>query len=186
MTSSTPGSAAPSPRRDIRTRWPVAPAALVQAVLAIFVLVTPASAASVDVESLGTFSRSFSPPVTLTPQTVTVASTFDYATCPVGSPSTGTGSLSLGCVPVTVGPAAAETITWQDTTGGTSTIDWASPVITGQTVVYTGTVSAGRHAGDTATKVTSGTSYLGSVIGCSFGTPISSTTGLVDSFLLTH
>lgn len=52
--------------------------------------------------------------------------------------------------------------------------------------MFTGTVTAVRHAGDTATKITSGISYIGSVIACLLGTPISSTTGLIDSLLLTH
>ncbi|RLK58559.1 hypothetical protein [Actinokineospora cianjurensis] len=148
----------------------------------------PAGAVTVDAHCLGGFSRNFSPAITVTPQTVTVSGTYDYGTCLVGATATGSESvtLSLGCVPVTAGPAFTETVTWHDATGGTSTIDWAAPTIAGQTVVYTGTVTAGRHAGDTATKVTSGTSYLGSVVGCLLGTPISDTTGLVDSFLLTH
>jgi hypothetical protein len=38
----------------------------------------------------------------------------------------------------------------------------------------------------TLTKVTSGISYIGSVVACLLGTPISSTTGLVDSLVLTE
>jgi len=52
--------------------------------------------------------------------------------------------------------------------------------------VFTGTVTDGRFAGDSATKVTSGISYVGSVVGCLLGTPISSTTGLIDSLVLTR
>ncbi|MEO7734232.1 MAG: hypothetical protein ABIY55_24960, partial [Kofleriaceae bacterium] len=95
-------------------------------------------------------------------------------------------TLSLSCVPVTAAPAVAETITWNDATGGTSTVNWSAPTIVAQTVVYSGTVAAGRYAGDTATKVTSGISYLGSVVGCLLGTPITSATGLIDSLLLTQ
>lgn len=40
-------------------------------------------------------------------------------------------------------------------------------------------------AGDTTTKVTSGISYIGAVP-CLLGTPVSPTTSLVDSLLLTH
>lgn len=149
---------------------------------------SPAAATGIDVECLGSFARTFSPPVTSTPQTVTVTGTYDYSTCAVGSTATGAESvtLTLSCVPVTAGPATTETITWTDGTGGSSTVSWSAPTVAGQTVVFTGTVTAGRHSGDTATKITSGISYLGSVIPCLLGTPISATTGLVDSLVLTH
>jgi hypothetical protein len=163
-------------------------AAVLLAVTAVIVPASTATATTTDAECLGTFTRNFSPAVILTPQTVTVTETSSYSTCVVGPRATGaeTATLTLGCIPVTPGPAITEAVTWNDATGGTSTIDWSVPTIVGQTVVFTGTVTAGRHAGDTATKVTSGVSYIGSVIGCLLGTPISSTTGLVDSFLLTR
>jgi hypothetical protein len=178
------------PRRSRWRTWrPVTLGAAV--LLAVTTLTVPAStatAASIDAECLGSFVRTFSPPVTSTPSTVTVTGTYDYTTCAVGPTATGTESatLTLSCIPVTAGPAITETLTWHDATGGTSTIAWSAPTVVGQTVVYTGTVTAGRHAGDSATKVTSGISYLGSVIPCLLGTPVSSTTGLVDSLLLTH
>jgi hypothetical protein len=161
---------------------------VVGSVAALIGPASTATAASVDVECLGTFAPTFSPAVTLTPQTVTVTGAYDYTTCVVGPTAGGaeTATLTLACVPVTAGPATTETLTWNDATGGTSTIAWSAPTIVGQTVVYAGTVTAGRHSGDTATKVTSGVSYFGSVVGCLLGTPISSTTGLIDSLLLTH
>jgi hypothetical protein len=112
----------------------------------------------------------------------------DYNTCVVGSTATGAATLSmlLSCVNVTAGPAFTETITWNDATGGTSTIGWSAPTVVGQTVVFTGTVTDGRYVADSATKVTSGISYAGSVVGCLLGTPISSTTGLIDSLVLTQ
>jgi hypothetical protein len=112
----------------------------------------------------------------------------DYDTCVIGSAATGAASitLDLSCVPVTAGPAEDETVTWNDATGGTSTISWSSPTVAAGTVVYTGTVTAGRYVGDSATRVTSGISYIGSVAGCLLGTPISSTTGLIDSLVLTQ
>lgn len=147
-----------------------------------------ASAVSIDAECLGTFMRTFTPPVTLTPQMVAVTGTYQYGTCVVGPAATGieTDTLSLGCIPATAGPPATETLTWTDTTGGTSTIVWSAPTAVAQTVVFTGTVTAGRHTGDDATKITTGISYFGSLIACLLGTPVSSTTGLVDSLLLTH
>lgn len=181
------------PRRSWRrSRWPLTLAAAL--VLSLTATIYPAStapafAASIDAECLGSFARTFSPPVTLTPQTVTATTAYDYTTCVVGPTVTGTESvtLTLGCIPITAGPASTETLTWNDATGGTSTITWSAPTAVGQTVVFTGTVTAGRHAGDTATKITSGISYLGVVIPCVLlGTPVSSTTGLVDSLLLTH
>ncbi|WP_437681984.1 hypothetical protein [Sorangium sp. So ce131] len=153
-----------------------------------FTLAAPARAAVIDVHCAGSFSRSFSPAVTATPQTVTVTEAFDYDTCAIGPSATGAASIavSLSCVPVTAGPPETETVTWNDATGGTSTITWSAPTVAGQTAIFTGTVTAGRYAGDSATKVTSGISYLGSVVGCLLGTPVSSTTGLVDSIVLTQ
>ncbi|MEU5693328.1 hypothetical protein [Actinosynnema sp. NPDC020468] len=164
-------------------------AALLLALAATAFPTTTASAAGVDVHCVGTFTRTFSPPVTSTPQPVTVTGAYAYGTCAVGSTATGldTDTLTLGCVPATAGTPATETLTWTDPTGGTSTVAWTAVTAVGQTVVFTGTVTAGRHVGDNATKVTSGISYLGSVLGCLLGTaPISSSTGLVDSLLLTH
>ncbi len=148
----------------------------------------PARASSIDVECVGSFSRSFSPAVTTTSQTVAVTEANDYDTCVTGSAGTGadTATLALACVPVTAGPAITETVTWNDATGGTSTISWSPPTVVAQTVVYTGTVTDGRYLGDSATKVTSGISYVGSVVQCLLGTPISSTTGLIDSLVLTQ
>jgi hypothetical protein len=184
------------PRPGRFPRLSVRPVTLAAALLGLTAFIVPAStatAASVDAECLGSFSRTFSPAVTLAPQTVTVTETSNYSICAVpvavGATATGaeTSTLSLGCIPVTAGPAATETLTWHDATGGTSTISWLAPTIVGQTVVFNGAVTAGRHNGDAATKVTSGLSYFASVLGCVlFGTPVSSTTGLVDSLLLTH
>ena len=163
-------------------------AATFAAVVVCLAPAAPAHATSIDVECAGTFSRSFSPAVTTTSQTVTTTEASDYNTCVIGSTATGAATviLSLSCVNVTAGPAFTETVTWNDATGGTSTISWSSPTIVGQTVVFPGTVTAGRYIGDTATKVTSGISYIGSVVSCLLGTPISSTTGLIDSLLLTQ
>ncbi|MBM7771896.1 hypothetical protein JOD54_002100 [Actinokineospora baliensis] len=151
---------------------------------------TQAAAApvAVDAECLGSFSRAFTPPITTTPQTVTATATYTYGTCLVGPTATSTvvNSATLSCVPVVPGiPPETEVVTWLDGTGDTTTVTWSNSTVVGQTVVLTGAVTAGRHLGDSATKVTSGTSYLGSVVGCLLGTPISNTTGLVDSFLLT-
>lgn len=149
---------------------------------------TPARATSIDVECVGSFARSFSPAVTTTSQNVTVTDASDYDTCVIGSTATGaaTITLPLSCVNVTAGPAFTETVTWNDATGGTSTISWGPPTVVGQTAVFTGTVTNGRYVGDSATKVTSGVSYIGSVVQCLLGTPISSTTGLIDSLVLTR
>lgn len=187
----TDPQAQPKPRRFWRlSRWPITLAtALVLALTPMIYPASPATAASIVAECHGTFARTFSPPIAPTPQTITVTGTNDYTTCPVGPTATGTETttLILSCVPVTAAPETTETLTWHDATGGTSTITWSAPTIVAQTVVFTGTVTAGRHAGDTATKITSGVSYLGSVLSCQLsGTPISSTTGLVDSLLLTY
>jgi hypothetical protein len=174
-------------RRLSRRQVTLAAASLL-VLTAVIVPASAATATSIHAACLGTFARNFSPAVILTPQPVTVTENSDYSTCAIGPTATGTETLSLtlGCIPVTAGPAAIETLTWNDATGGTSTISWSPPTIVGQTVVFNGTVTAGRHATDTATKVTSGVSYVGSVLGCILGTPVSSTTGLVDALLLTH
>jgi hypothetical protein len=161
-------------------------AVLVAAAAVCVGLTAPARASSIDVECVGSFGRTFSPAVTVTSQTVTVTEASDYNTCVVGSTATGAATISmpLSCVNVTAGPAFTETITWHDATGGTSAISWSAPTVVGQTVVFTGTVTTGRYVGDSATKVTSGISYVGSVVQCLLGTPVSSTTGLIDSLLL--
>jgi hypothetical protein len=168
------------------------PRATVTAALAAAVAVSlgsaaPANASSIDVECLGSFTRTFSPAVTVTSQPINATSDDDYGTCVVGSTATGASSLTatLACVSITAGPPETETITWDDTTGGTSIISWSAPTVVAQTVVFTGTVTAGRYVGDTATKVTSGVSYFASVLGCLLGTPIAGTSGLIDSLLLT-
>jgi hypothetical protein len=189
MPSTNPWTRPRSARFRRLSRRPVTlAAAFLLALTAVIVPASTATAASIDAACLGAFTRNFSPAVTLTPQTVTVTENSNYSTCAVGPTAAGTETLTLalGCIPVTAGPAAIETLTWNDATGGTSTISWSAPTIVGQTVVFTGTVTTGRHAGDTATKVTSGVSYVGSVVGCLLGIPVSSTTGLVDSLLLTH
>jgi hypothetical protein len=137
-----------------------------------------------DDDCAGTFARTFTPPVSTTAQTVTATSTDSYSTRIVGSTGTGQTSTTttLSCVNITALSSETETITWSDTT--TSTIVWNRPAAAGQTVVFTGTVTAGAHVGDTAAKVTSGTSYLASVGLCLLGTPISQTTGLIDSLIL--
>lgn len=178
--------------RISRTHYQRAAETTVAAVLAAVAVCVgppaPARASSVDVECVGSFARSFSPAVTTTSQNVTVTDANDYDTCVIGSTATGaaTITLPLSCVNVTAGPAFTETVTWNDATGGTSTISWGAPTVVGQTVVFTGTVTDGRYLGDSATKVTSGVSYVGSVVQCLLGTPISSTTGLIDSLVLTQ
>src|SRR5579872_1227249 len=146
-----------------------------------------ASAAVLDAQCSGTFARTFTQPVTTTTQTVTAVSTDSYSTCLAGFTGTGTTTttLPLSCLNVTAGPAATETITWNDPARDTSTIAWGKPVIAGQTVGFDGTVTAGLYQGATAVKITSGISYIGSVLPCLLGTPISQTTGLIDSLLIT-
>jgi hypothetical protein len=164
-------------------------AVVLLALTAVAVPASGAAAASIDAECLGTFARTFSPAVTPISQTVTVTENSSYGTCAVGPTATGaeTVTLPLSCISITTGPATIETLTWQDAPGATSTISWSPPTIVAQTVVFTGTVTAGRHTGDAATKVTSGVSFFASVVHCVLlGIPISSTTGLVDSLLLTH
>jgi hypothetical protein len=187
---STDPQTQPKPRQSRHlSRWPVALAATLLLTLAAAIYpASTASAASVDAECLGTFTRTFSPPVTSTPQMVTVTGNFTYSTCLIGPTATGTetDTVTLSCIPATTA-AIIEILTWNDATGGTSTITWSAATAVGQTVVYTGTVTAGRHAGDTATKVTSGITYVADVLPCLLlNQSISSATGLVDSLLLTH
>jgi hypothetical protein len=190
MPSTNPSTRPRSGRSRRLSRRPVTlAAAFLLALTAVIVPASTATATSIDAQCLGTFTRNFSPAVTATPQTVTVTETSNYSTCVVDPTATATGTesvaLTLSCISITAGPATVETLTWHDT-GGTSTISWSPPTVVGQTVVFTGTVIAGRHVGDTATKVTSGVSFFASVVGCLLGSPVSSTTGLVDSLLLTH
>jgi len=162
-------------------------AAVLAAAAAMYVGPT-ARASSIDVECVGSFSRTYSPAITTTPQSITASEANDYNTCVVGPAATGadTATLTLACVNVTAGPATTETITWNDATGGTSTISWSPPTVATATVVFTGTVTAGRYVGDSATKVTSGISFFAAVAACLLGTPVSSATGLIDSLVLTQ
>lgn len=162
-------------------------AAFLLALSAVIVPASTATATSIDAACAGTFTRTFSPAVTNTSQMVTVTENSTYSPCVVGPTATGTQTLTLAlaCITLGPGPATSETLTWNDT-HATSTISWAAPTIAGQTVVFNGTVTTGRYAGATATKITSGVSYFTVVVGCLAGTPVSSTTGLVDSLLLTH
>lgn len=162
-------------------------AAFLLALTAVIVPASTATAASIDAQCLGSFTRNFSPAVTNASQMVTVTETSNYSPCVVGPTATGTQTLTLAlaCITLGPGPATSETVTWNDT-HATSTISWAAPTIAGQTVVFNGTVTTGRYTGAAATKVTSGVSYFFVVAGCVLGTPVSSTTGLVDSLLLTH
>jgi hypothetical protein len=200
-TQSTPtagGHTMPSINQGIRprsgtsrrlSRRPVSlAAAFLLALTAVIVPASTATATSVDALCGGAFARNFSPAVSLTPRMITVTEASNYNTCLLGPTATGmeTLTLTLGCIPAMAGPAVIETVSWNDATGATSTISWSAPTIVAQTVVFTGTVTAGRHVGDRATKVTSGVSYVGSVVKCLLGTPIASTTGLVDGLLLTH
>jgi hypothetical protein len=104
-------------------------AALLAAVAVCVGPSAPAHATSIDVECVGSFGRSFSPAVTTTSQSVTVTEANDYNTCVIGSTASGAATLTLdlSCVPVTAGPAEDETVTWNDATGGTSTISWGPP-----------------------------------------------------------
>jgi hypothetical protein len=106
-------------------------AAFLLGLSAVIVPASAATAASIDAQCVGTFSRNFSPGVTLTPQTVTVTEHSNYSTCAVGPTATGTQTLTLtlGCIPVSAGPATIETLTWHDATGGTSTISWSAPTV---------------------------------------------------------
>jgi hypothetical protein len=154
---------------------------------AVLVPAPRASAQGIDVECLGSFSRTFAPGVTQTARTIDVSGTYTYSTCATGPEGTGTDtdSVSLSCIPVTAAPAETETVSWDDGEGDTSTIAWSAPTVVADTVVYDGTVTAGLYLGDTAVKVTEGVSYLGDVLSCElFGTPITSTTGVIASLLL--
>jgi len=117
-----------------RTRPATLGAALLLALTTLVFPASTATATSIDAECLGTFARTFAPPVTNTPHAVTVTGTYDYNTCAVGATATGTETVTLilSCIPVTAGPATTETLTWHDATGGTSTIAWSAPTIVGR------------------------------------------------------
>ncbi|WP_424215753.1 hypothetical protein ACN20G_26705 (plasmid) [Streptomyces sp. BI20] len=170
-----------------RRTWGTALAAMGLAATGLVGTASPASAGVIDVECVGTFGRSFSPGLSPATQPTLVTNTSTYSTCLTGASGTGVdaGTFDLSCVPVTAGPPAIETIGWNDAQGSSSTISWSAPTAVGQTVVLTGRVTSGLYAGDTATKITSGVSYLGSLPGCLLGVPVTTGTGLVDSLLLT-
>src|SRR5262245_1108215 len=123
-----------------KTHYQRAVQATVAAVLAASAVcvgsIAPTRASVIDVECLGTSSLSFSPALTITTQSLTVTQSDNYNTCLIGPTATGTSSISatFSCLNIGAGPALTETITWNDATGGTSTINWQPPTIVATTV----------------------------------------------------
>ncbi|MFE4356085.1 hypothetical protein [Kitasatospora sp. NPDC056800] len=135
-------------------------------VLACGLLLVPASAPAraqvLDQECTGTFTTQYTPALTEQPQTVSSATQSSYTNCPLRADS-GSSAVTVSvpgdtCVGLlrTI-PPFDETITWSN--GLTSTVHWASAEISGSAIVFTGSVTAGLYAGDTAgkTQLTTGT-----------------------------
>ncbi|PSL52502.1 hypothetical protein B0I31_113175 [Saccharothrix carnea] len=127
-------------------------------------------------------NATFTPPLTMTPQTVTVVSTVQYGPCvSLSHPAVTSGSSTRtnvvpgrSCLDLLAGGPSTFTITWN--TGQTSTISAnRTTTIVGAALVvtHTGTVTSGLFTGSTVLQTTTGpatavlpcTAGLGTVAG---------------------
>ncbi|MFI9005859.1 hypothetical protein ACIGNX_01330 [Actinosynnema sp. NPDC053489] len=127
----------------------------------------PASAGVLDVTCSAPSSQNdtYAPPLSTTPQTVTVSSSTQYGPCvslsnPAITSGTRTRTLIIpgrSCLDLLNGGPATYTITWN--TGQTSTISsnfTSTTVGTALVVTDTGTVTSGLFAGSTVVQVLTG------------------------------
>jgi hypothetical protein len=120
---------------------------------------TPAHAASVDVTCAGTETVSYDPGLLLTPQAVHTIVTGILAPCTSGVPGITAGTYRedfttpLSCATLLSGRAGTRVFHWNDGSTSTFSFDRALNNVAGQiTVTFTGTITAGRFAGDTAVE----------------------------------
>lgn len=117
----------------------------------------PAHAASLDVTCAGTETAGYSPGLLLASQTTAVTVNGILAPCTSSDPAITAGTYlqhfnsTLSCDTVLAGLSATRIFTWSN--GQTSTFAYNRAInnVLGQTTVtFTGTITAGRFAGDTA------------------------------------
>ena len=138
---------------------------LISACFVIAALTTgtePAAALGVDAQCTGTSTWTFTPGVTLTPQTVTLTAQTTYSVCLSSDPSVVAGSetltlniAGLSCTSLFRTGSGTGSITW--TTAPASNYTFSdSVVVTPETATLTrlGTVTSGTFTGDPVTRVT--------------------------------
>lgn len=145
-------------------RFIATPAALLLGLGSLIVLPSATAQASViDQECLGTVTTTYSPGLTLAPKPlVTITTDADFSLCTDGAAPSGGYFTNLpftnyGCLDLLQNAAGTLPLTWDATSGDTySTFPFtgsAQTVGLTKVVTVTGTISAGRYAGDTAVLV---------------------------------
>ena len=133
-------------------------------VVSVVATATPAAASTLDVTCAGSDSITFTPPLTLAPQTVTISASTQYGPCTSSSvPGLTAGSRSFtinatrSCLDLLNSAPVTFTITWntgqQSTVSGNAT---ASHVGAALVVTITGNVTAGLFAGDSVVHTATG------------------------------
>ncbi|EWC60846.1 hypothetical protein UO65_3776 [Actinokineospora spheciospongiae] len=163
---------------SFRTAAAVLPAAACTSALLVLGSSTPASAGVLDVTCAPPSSEvvNFSPPLTMTPQTVTVSTTTQYGPCvSLSNPALTSGARTNSssapgqtCLELLTNGPTTFTVTWN--TGQTSTISAnRTSTVVGAALVttHTGTVTAGLFAGSTAVQVLTGAAA--DVLPCTLG-----------------
>ncbi|MFI6510958.1 hypothetical protein ACIBCT_25410 [Streptosporangium sp. NPDC050855] len=135
---------------------------LVTLVVAALLAPAPASAAVLDVTCTGLQTTTYTPGVTLTPQTVQVNLDRNFGPCVslsqpavLSGTSNVVGNATLSCLDLLSPGDGTRTITWN--TGQTSTYTYTRQIINlvGQTVrTETGSITSGLFAGKTVVQTT--------------------------------
>lgn len=121
-----------------------------------------ASALGLDAQCIGTSTWTFTPGVTLTPQTVTLTAQTTYPVCVSSNPTVIAGSetqtlviAGLSCASLFRTGSGSGSIAW-DTAPASNYTFSNSVVVTPETATLTrlGTVTSGTFIGDTVTRVT--------------------------------
>jgi hypothetical protein len=117
----------------------------------------PAHAAALDVTCAGTETVGYQPGLLLTPHTTAVSVNGVLAPCTSSDPAITAGTYlqhfdaPLSCDTVLAGLSATRVFNWSNGHTSTFTYNRAINNVAGQTTVtFTGTIVAGRFAGDTA------------------------------------
>lgn len=117
-----------------------------------------AHAGVLDVTCAATNTTNYSPGLLLTTQSVTITATTQYAACVSASDpdlmsgySTGNSIATLSCLNLGQSASGVEVIYWNDSTTSTFSFNRVVISVGGQSVlVRTGSITAGKFAGDTA------------------------------------
>ncbi|WP_328723511.1 hypothetical protein OHT52_31085 [Streptomyces sp. NBC_00247] len=139
-------------------------AAAVTSVASCLLFATPASAGVADATCLlGTETTTYSPPVTLTPQSVHINTVRQLGPCLSTNPAITTGTMNISfnatrsCLTVASPSTATLTINWNNGQTSTLLVNYVNNNAAGQIVsVGTGAVTAGLFAGDSAVVVNVG------------------------------